>query len=428
VDRHSLGRFLEACGADGPLRLEAEDPGGAVRRWLCPQPFALIGRHPRADVVLDHAGVSRRHAYLQIIGGRPFFVDLGSPLGIRTGDRFVRNGWLDRGLVASIGPYLVRIPGGAPGGGPGPPNPLASRFLGPESSTALTLEFPDRPSGPTQWRMSRELTLVGRDPVCRLRLDARSVSRFHCALLRNPAGVWVVDLLGRDGTQVNGDAVRWARLADGDELRVGDFRILLRGVPPDPADADSVGAAWTPAVIPAAPPATWHAPGAGAGPPEPPGAQQLALLARQLGLPQYPMVDPTLHPLMALFQMFGDLHREQMGLIREELDRLRELTREVLDLQAEAARRSPEGRAPLGPEPAPGPALPQIPPPTPKYVAPPRAAPPGRGDASPAADQPQGDLHVWLNQRIVAIQDERQGLWQKILGAVTGQREGEAMP
>lgn len=420
MDPHSIGLFLGACGADGPLRLEAEDPAGAIRRWVCPQPFALIGRHPRADVVLDHAGVSRRHAYLQVVGGRPFFVDLGSPLGIRAGDRFVRNGWLDPGLTASIGPYLVRILGGAPGGGPGPANPLASRFQGPEPPAALTLEFPDRPSGPTQWRMSRELTLVGRDPVCRLRLDAQSVSRFHCAMLRTPAGVWVVDLLGRDGTQVNGDAVRWARLAEGDELRVGDFRILLRGVPPGPEDAPGGGSAWTPALIPGAPPAAWHAADAGAGLPATLGAQQLALLARQFGLPQYPIVDPTLHPLMALFQMFGDLHREQMGLIREELDRLRELTREVLDLQAQAARRTPEPRTPLGPGPAPPAATP-----TPGNGTPPRAAP---GDAAPAAGQPQGDLHVWLNQRIVAIQDERQGLWQKILGAVTGQREGDAMP
>lgn len=415
MDRHSIALFLEACGADGPLRLAAEGPGGAVRSWVCPQPYALIGRHPRADLVLDHAGVSRRHAYLQLIGGRLFFVDLGSPLGIRSGDQFIRSGWLDPGLMASIGPYMVRLPGGDPVGAavgvPGPPNPLASRFRGPEPSTDLTLEFPDRPSGPTQWRMSRVMTLVGRDPICRLRLDARSVSRFHCALLRTPSGVWVVDLLGRDGTRVNGDGVRWSRLADGDELCVGDFRILLRGLPPGPPDGD--GAARTPALIPAAPLATWHAPGGEPGPLEPLGAREFAALARQLGLPQSPRFDPSLHPLLVLFQMFGDLHREQMGLIREELERLQQLTREVLELQAEASRR--------GPSPTPGASLPQDPPP---------AADDGRplAIAGPPAARPEGDLHAWLNQRIMSVQEERQGLWQKILAAVTGQREGGAMP
>ncbi|MCA1686334.1 MAG: FHA domain-containing protein, partial [Planctomycetia bacterium] len=84
MDRHSLSLFLDACSVDGSLHLEAEDPMGAVRRVVCPQPFALIGRHPRADLLLDHAGVSWRHAYLQVVAGRLFFVDLGSPLGIRS--------------------------------------------------------------------------------------------------------------------------------------------------------------------------------------------------------------------------------------------------------------------------------------------------------------------------------------------------------
>ena len=45
------------------------------------QPFAVIGRDPRADIVLDHTRVSRRHVYLQIVNGRAFWVDLESRSG-----------------------------------------------------------------------------------------------------------------------------------------------------------------------------------------------------------------------------------------------------------------------------------------------------------------------------------------------------------
>lgn len=116
MDRHSLSLFSDACSADGSLHLEAEGPMGVVRRVVCPQPFALIGRHPRADLVLPHAGVNQRHVYLQVIGGRIFFVDLGSPLGIHSGGGFVRSGWLEPGRDIYIGPYRVKVSGGGPRG------------------------------------------------------------------------------------------------------------------------------------------------------------------------------------------------------------------------------------------------------------------------------------------------------------------------
>jgi anti-anti-sigma factor len=40
--------------------------------------------------------------------------------------------------------------------------------------------------------------------------------------------LWVVDLLGRGGTKVNGSKVRCAPLADNDELAIGKYRIGIR--------------------------------------------------------------------------------------------------------------------------------------------------------------------------------------------------------
>ena len=79
-----LGQFLEACGANGPLRLEWDDweTGRPVARDF-ERPAVLVGRNPCADLVLGHPLVGQRHAYLQLVEGRLFAIDLGSREGLR---------------------------------------------------------------------------------------------------------------------------------------------------------------------------------------------------------------------------------------------------------------------------------------------------------------------------------------------------------
>jgi hypothetical protein len=79
--------------------------------------------------------------------------------------------------------------------------------------------------------MNRVLALVGHDARCKVRLPVAGVAAVHCALVRTPAGLWVVDLLSQAGTAVNGAAVRWARLADGEELRIGPVAVRVRHFP-----------------------------------------------------------------------------------------------------------------------------------------------------------------------------------------------------
>ena len=81
-----LGQFLEACGANGPLRLEWDDweTGRPVARDF-ERPAILVGRNPHADLVLGHPLVGLRHAYLQLVEGRLFATDLGSREGLHWG-------------------------------------------------------------------------------------------------------------------------------------------------------------------------------------------------------------------------------------------------------------------------------------------------------------------------------------------------------
>ena len=76
--------FLNTCGLDDSLQLVVEGPSlKEPELRLLHQPFAVIGRDPRSDVLLDHAEVSRRHVYLQMIEGRAFWIDLESRTGSR---------------------------------------------------------------------------------------------------------------------------------------------------------------------------------------------------------------------------------------------------------------------------------------------------------------------------------------------------------
>src|SRR5271165_4125807 len=96
--------FLTACGLANPLQLVVESQStdeGELR--LLNQPFAVIGRDPRSDVVLDHPKVSRRHVYIQVVDGEAFWIDLESRTGTRGDGESQESGWLGGERTVSAG-------------------------------------------------------------------------------------------------------------------------------------------------------------------------------------------------------------------------------------------------------------------------------------------------------------------------------------
>ena len=359
--------FLKACGAAGPLQLEIEDrenPEG--RCQTLPHLFALVGRDSRADVILDHETVSRRHAYLQMIAGHLFCVDLESRTGIRWEGTAGESGWIECGRKIEIGPYRIGLgsgdldePGG-PADSVDPSNPLEPWSPDRAQSPGVVLEVLNRNSGPPQWQMNRALALVGRSPRCKLHLSDPSVSRFHCSLLHTPAGAWAIDLLGRGGIQVNGTQVRHARLGNGDELRVGNFLIRVRYEAPLSL-APPLRLAGMPALLRAnLLPATRSTVAGGKPALSVWGLSSQELLRRtaarqapeqaelveslvaplidQFGMMQEKMFENFEQLIINMFQMFGAMHQDQMRLVQGELDQIRRLSQELQALQSESPR------------------------------------------------------------------------------------------
>ena len=68
---------------------------------------------------------------------------------------------------------------------------------------------------------------VGRDPDCEICIDHSTVSSVHCELALSNDGVYIHDCNSTNGTFVNGEPVMEAWLDAGQEVRLGDVKLLV---------------------------------------------------------------------------------------------------------------------------------------------------------------------------------------------------------
>ncbi len=71
------------------------------------------------------------------------------------------------------------------------------------------------------------LTVLGSGEGADLILGSSQVAASHAALVRLGGGAFICDLGAPGGTRLDGRAVRWARLGDGDEIAIGRFRLRV---------------------------------------------------------------------------------------------------------------------------------------------------------------------------------------------------------
>jgi pSer/pThr/pTyr-binding forkhead associated (FHA) protein len=482
----SIATFLSACGAVGPVEVDVEDTRThTVIRRVFEKPFLVVGRDPQSDLHLDDPDVSKRHAYLQVIGGKIYCIDLLSRTTLHWEHGPARFGWLNQAEAVRIGAFAIRLVSGVP------PvqsdevldwDPLAAFPPGQGSLPVVALEGMDSSSRPVSWRMNRGLALVGQADECKLRIREPAFSRHCCGLVNTLAGLWVVDLLGRPGTIVNEIPVRWSHLSDGDSLCLD--RVVLRvkyeatsAVVPFSASPgprvrgaksrslvkkanQTVGpASALPPIQASILPATSSSevdsqPLAVGMPLQLDGlACLLGPLAGQFAQLQQQMFDQFMQALMGMGQMFGQMQRDQLSWIREELVKVQQVNQDLQVFRAELARREPPGNqagalrptetnvetpVPLGEQKAKrenhshrevnGP---------PGSTAP--AATGEGGTRSPSSGaipdqvekthsrsgQTDQEVHAQLSQRILALQQQRESLWHQLLKRLTGKRTGE---
>ena len=82
--------------------------------------------------------------------------------------------------------------------------------------------------GGTSVDIEKDLTLVGRDEDCDLRLDHKSISKLHCVIVKTDGLILVRDLGSTNGTRVNGTRVRRAALLPNDTLSIANLKYAVK--------------------------------------------------------------------------------------------------------------------------------------------------------------------------------------------------------
>ena len=70
-------------------------------------------------------------------------------------------------------------------------------------------------------------TLIGRAPSCDLQIPDESMSREHAVVLADGEAHMLEDLQSTNGIKVNGKRVRSVELSHGDEIEIGQTRLVF---------------------------------------------------------------------------------------------------------------------------------------------------------------------------------------------------------
>ncbi|MEE6178106.1 FHA domain-containing protein [Mycobacterium sp. 050134] len=83
------------------------------------------------------------------------------------------------------------------------------------------------PNAGAQFRLDRAVLSAGRHPASDIFLDDITVSRRHAEFHRGDSEFRVIDLGSLNNTYVNREPVDSAVLANGDEVQIGNFRLVF---------------------------------------------------------------------------------------------------------------------------------------------------------------------------------------------------------
>ncbi|MGO9382653.1 MAG: FHA domain-containing protein [Mycobacterium sp.] len=87
------------------------------------------------------------------------------------------------------------------------------------------------PNAGSQFSLDQPVLSAGRHPASDIFLDDITVSRRHAEFRRENGSFYVVDLGSLNSTYVNREPVDSAVLANGDEIQIGNFRLVFLAGP-----------------------------------------------------------------------------------------------------------------------------------------------------------------------------------------------------
>lgn len=413
-DQGDQSRTTAPLWADGDMMFRVAGAGTVADRLVkVRRPFALVGRSPDADIVIDDRAASARHVYLHLDPRGVYAVDLVTRTGtrIRGSDQLV--GWLRPGDWIEIAGRRIELLRIRINGVVIDPPPCDAELLADTERPTLTeVTLEPRRGSESPWVLGSELVFLGWSASCGIQVKDAAVGRTHCALVRAPGGAYLVDICGRQ-TWVEDRPVRGAAvLQDGDLITLGSTQFTVRVEPPIQSSAE------LPEVIPRhqaagylaryqepALPALPHNMGLPSLSPEIlPVESQGALLAWMLGAIQGGQGELLRRQgefQSAVTQVLRQIQRDNAALLSAQLERIESIDRELATLRAELERRNAGPQRPAPPD-----------------VEPLRIARPA------AADAPETRASTtWLLERVNQLETENRSAWKDLLGRLTQARK-----
>jgi ABC transport system ATP-binding/permease protein len=169
-----------------------------------------LGRDPSCHIPLKGIGASRFHATIHLDEtGNAIIEDNGSTFGTRVDGMPARSTRLANGSVVTIGVNKFRV------------------ALDEKVFTISQVRDPEQAKEVASFGEDKEVITIGRDQSSTIRLSHPLVSRFHATARHHKGGRFTIEDHGStNGTFVNGKAVHFSQLDDGDVLQIGPYRFF----------------------------------------------------------------------------------------------------------------------------------------------------------------------------------------------------------
>jgi pSer/pThr/pTyr-binding forkhead associated (FHA) protein len=317
-------------------------------------PFALVGRWPQCSIPLDHPSVSKRHAYLQVIDGRIYFTDLGSRTGLKFEGKSQRCGWFPPDKALTVGQFELRHSFGM-SGSIDSSIPTSNPIAGVDGYLAIS----EMSNSKAQYVLKHQLTLLGRDKNCNLRIDHPAVSRYNAVIIQAAKHAWLIDL--NCGTTLNGRSVRSAELQLGDRIGFKHTSYEVQMDRPEPRQI-----AMNPAM---SPPVYYIAP----------DSQPVLEASDSVSA----AIGEIRQQTLMMTQVFMKMQQEQMALMKQQMELIQELVAPLKN-QPPVVPLVLAGRNPV-----------PVPPPIPQSPVPPPAAQKPKS-FHPGEEKAIEEAHLWF--------------------------------
>ncbi len=202
-----------------------------------------IGRNPGNDILIDNAGVSRRHAVIKVSAGHVVVEDLGSANGtFVNGQRITSHELQDGDEILVLKHRLAyRVPGEVAISKAEAVKDFGQQTMYIETAAVAQAAAGKPESGAPRLRprlilpdlkkfpLGEEEVTLGSGPDCQIQLAGIFVAKAHARIVPEKDGQFkIVHLGGLAGTRVNGEKISEHVLKHGDEITIGRQKLLFR--------------------------------------------------------------------------------------------------------------------------------------------------------------------------------------------------------